>query len=169
MSEWLGLIGTLAGVVIGGFITNKVATQQHLHERLLEKRRHKIEAFEAIYEILSAIVFQVSILKMSIIGCLGYSSPLKGDILKEKIQIDRLRMLVDFYVPTIKPNVESISAQLIIIGKYVSEALLEKNRTEEWKDSTIKAAHLASIEIENIAREAQEKLSKQMQILTDEI
>lgn len=37
MNEWLGLIGALAGTASGGFVTYKVANQQHAFERAAEK------------------------------------------------------------------------------------------------------------------------------------
>ncbi len=168
MGEWLGLIGALAGTAIGGFVTYKVATQQHSHERRLEKHRRKIEAFEGIYDLLSTIASQASTLNMGVIGDLGYNSPLKADILKEKIQFDRLRMLVDFYAPELKPSVKAMFLQLGIIGKAVGEVMLKKNRTDEWKTNTVKAGTLASMEIERLAREAQERLSELMQALSAE-
>jgi hypothetical protein len=168
MSEWLGLIGALAGTGIGGFVTYMVAAQQQSHERQLEKRRRKIEACEAIYDLLSTIASQASTLSMGVIGDLGYGSPLKADILKEKIQFDRLRMLVDFYAPELKPCVKEMFLQLGIIGKAVGEVMLEKSRTDEWKANTVKAGALASMEIERLAREAQEKLGELMQALTAE-
>jgi ABC-type lipoprotein release transport system permease subunit len=73
MGEWLGLIGALAGTAIGGFVTYKVATQQHSHERRLEKHRRKIEAFEGIYDLLSTIASQASTLNIGVIGDLATS------------------------------------------------------------------------------------------------
>jgi hypothetical protein len=168
MGEWLGLIGALAGTAIGGFVTYKVATQQHSHERRIDKHSRKIEAFEAIYDLLSTIASQASTLNTGVIGDLGYNSPLKADILKEKIQFDRLRMLVDFYAPELKSSVKAMFLQLGMIGKAVGEVMLEKNRTDEWKTNTVKAGTLASMEIERLAREAQEKLGELMQALSAE-
>jgi len=95
--EWLGLIGALAGTAIGGFVTYKVADQKHAFERSAEKERRLIDACESIHGLLSEIASQANVLNMGVIGDLGYGFPLKGDLLKEKVQLDRLRMLVDFY------------------------------------------------------------------------
>ena len=168
MAEWVGLIGALAGTAIGGFVTYKVANQQHAHERRTDRQHRQIEALEAIYELLSSITSQASTLNMGVIGDLGYNSPLKADILKERIQLDRLKMLVDFYAPVLKPHVKSMSAYLATIGEAVGEVMLNKNRTEEWKTRTVQSALSASTEIEKIAREAQGKLGELMQALTAE-
>src|SRR5687768_6322054 len=121
MEAWLGLIGALAGTAIGGFVTYKVSTQQHSHERVVETQRRRIEAMEAIYELLSSVTAHASALNMGVIGDLGYGVQFKADSLKEKIQFDRLRMLVDFYAPTLKPSIKAMGVQLAIIGQAITE------------------------------------------------
>lgn len=119
MNEWLGLIGALAGTAIGGFVTYKVADQRHSFERAAEKERRLIAACESIHELLSAISTQASTLNMGVLGDLGYNSPLKGEILKEKVQLDRLRMFVDFYAPSLSTDVKAISNQFAIVSRAV--------------------------------------------------
>jgi len=163
MNEWLGLIGALAGTAIGGFVTYKVADQKHVFERAAENERRLIGACESIHGLLSDISSQASVLNMGVIGDLGYSSPLRGDILKEKVQLDRLRMLVDFYTPSLSVDVKAISDQFTIVSRAVAEVLLEKNRNDEWKSKTVKSAAFASIEITKLAQAAQEKLGQLVQ------
>lgn len=163
MSEWLGLIGALAGTAIGGFVTYKVANQQHFFERTSEKERRLIAACESIHELLSAIASQASTLNMGVIGDLGYKSPLKANILKEKVQLERLRMLVDFYAPSLSSEVKEISDQFAIVGRAVTDVLLENDRNDEWKSKTVKAAVFASREVTRLVEAAQEKLGKIVQ------
>jgi hypothetical protein len=163
MNEWLGLIGALAGTAIGGFVTYKVANQQHSHERSAENERRLIAACESIHDLLSAIASQAAMLNMGVLGDLGYNSPLKGGILKEKVQLDRLRMLVDFYAPSLSVDVKAISDQFAIVSRAVGEVLLEKNRNDEWKSKTVESAVFASLEITKLAQTAQEKLGKIVQ------
>lgn len=164
MNEWLGLIGALAGTAIGGFVTYKVADQRHSFERAAEKERRLISACESIHELLSAIASQASTLNMGVLGDLGYNSPLKGDILKEKVQLDRLRMFVDFYAPSLSTDVKAISDQFAIVSRTVAEVLLEQNRNNEWKSKTVESAVFASLEITKLAQAAQEKLGQIVQI-----
>ena len=164
MNEWLGLIGALSGTAIGGFVTYKVANQRHSFERAAEKERRLITACESIHELLSAIASQSSTLNMGIIGDLGYNSPLKGDILKEKVQLDRLRMFVDFYAPSLCTDVKAISDQFAIVSRAAAEVLLEKNRNDQWKSNTVESAVFASLEITKLAQAAQEKLGQIVQI-----
>jgi hypothetical protein len=163
MNEWLGLIGALAGTAIGGFVTYKVADQKHAFERAAEKERRLIDACESIHGLLSEVASQANVLNMGVIGDLGYSSPLKGDLLKEKVQLDRLRMLVDFYTPSLSTDVKAISAQFAIVSRAVAEVLLEKNRNEEWKSKTVESAAIAANEITKLAQATQEKLGQLVQ------
>ena len=102
-------------------------------------------------------------LNMGVIGDLGYSSPLKADILKEKVQLDRLRMLVDFYTPSLGGDVKAISDQFAIVSRAVAEVLLEKNRNDEWKSKTVESAAIAATQITKLAQAAQEKLGQLVQ------
>lgn len=163
MNEWLGLFGALAGTAIGGFVTYKVADQRHSFERAAEKERRLIAACESIHELLSAIASQASTLNMGVLGDLGYNSPLQGDILKEKVQLDRLRMFVDFYTPSLSTDVKAISDQFVIVSRAAAEVLLEKNRNDEWKSKTVESAVFASLEITKLAQAAQKKLGQIVQ------
>ena len=96
---------------------------------------------------------------MGVIGDIGYSSPLKGDILKEKVELDRLRMLVDFYAPSIQNDVKKISDNFAVIGKAAAEVLLKKERGDEWKTKTVGDAAIAAIEISKQAKAAQQTLA----------
>lgn len=167
MNEWLGLIGALAGTAIGGFVTYKVADQKHAFERASEKERRLITACESIHGLLSEISSQASVLNMGVIGDLGYSSPLKGDILKEKVQLDRLRMLVDFYTPSLGSDVKAISDQFAVVSRAAAEVFLEKNRNDEWKSKTVESAAIAAIQITKLAQAAQEKLGQLVQSSLD--
>lgn len=163
MNEWLGLIGALAGTAIGGFVTYKVADQRHSFERAADKERRLIASCESIHELLSAIASQAATLNMGVIGSLGYNSPLKGDILKEKVQLDRLRMLADFYAPSLGADVKAISDQFDILSRAVAEVLLQKQRSDEWKSKTVESAAFASLEINKLAQSTQQKLGQIVQ------
>jgi hypothetical protein len=102
---------------------------------------------------------------MGVIGDLVYGTPLKGDVLKDKGQLDRLRMLVDFYAPVLKDDVKNISDQFAIVFCAVGEVFLQKNRNDEWARKTVGSATIASIEITKLAQQAQAKLASLVQPL----
>lgn len=159
MTAWLGLIGAILGTAIGGIIAYYTAAQKLKHERNLDKDKRLIASFESIHELLSKVSDQASILNIGILGDLGFGNRLKGDLIKEKVPLDRLRMLVDFYAPTIRGEVQEISNQFAIIVRSATEVLLQKERSEDWKGKTVEASAIASVEITNLTKKAQEKLS----------
>lgn len=160
MEAWLGLIGALAGTAIGGFITYKVANQQHVHERRQEKERRLIAAYESIHDLLATLASQASTMNLGVLGAVGFNSPIKGDLLKEKVQLDRLRMLVSFYAPTLNPDIKAISDQFAIVSRTVGETVLQKEQTDEWRSKMARDAVFASTELIKLAQATQEKLAE---------
>lgn len=159
MEIWVGLIGALAGIALGGFITYRVASQQRQHERQTESERRLITACESIHELLSQISEQASMLSMGVVGDLGYGTKLKGNILKDKVQLNRLRMLVDFYTPSLQSDIESIVNQFTIISRAVTETILQMERKNSWKSKTVESTALASVELTKLSQAAQSKLA----------
>jgi hypothetical protein len=159
MEALLGLIGALAGTAIGGLVTYKVANQQHVHERRTEKERRLIAAYESIHDLLTTIAGQASTMNLGVLGAVGFNSPIKGDLLKEKVQLDRLRMLVAFYAPTLGPDVKAISDQFAIVSRAVGETILQKDQTDEWRSKMAEMAVFASVEITKLAQSSQDKLA----------
>ena len=159
MNEWLGLIGALTGTAIGGYITYRVASQQHIYERQTENHRRLIASCESIHELLSNISSQASTLNMGVIVDLGYNSPIKESMLKEKVQLDRLRMLVDFYAPSLQDDVKRITEQFAIVSTVFIDTVLQKDRNEAWKSKTVETGLMASMEITRLAQGAQTKLA----------
>ena len=159
MAEWFGLIGALAGTGIGGYVTYKVADQRYKHDRQSENEKRLVGAYESIHELLSQISSQASTLNLGVLGQLGFNSPLKGDILKEKVQLDRLRMLVDFYASGLQGDVKAISDQFTTIGRCVGETMLHKDLSSEWRSKTVECSSMASIEIAKLVEATQQKVA----------
>lgn len=159
MEAWLGLIGALAGAAIGGYVTYRVTSLQYVKQRQRENDARLLSACESIHNLLSKISSQASVLNMGVIGDLGYSSPLKGDILEEKVELDRLRMLVDFYAPSIQNDVKNISDNFAVITKVIAEVLLKKERGNEWVTKSVGDAAIAAMEISKQAQTAQQSLA----------
>lgn len=168
VTEWIGLMGALsalAGTAIGGLITYGVARQQHLHERRRDNHRRLIEACEAIHELLSEVSQQASILSIGILGDIGTGLSLKGDILKNNVKLDRLKMLVDFYAPSLRPEVAAISNNFDALGRAAGETLSRSDRDDDWKTMTVESAMVASKEIETLSQMAKTKLASLIQPL----
>lgn len=159
MGEWLGLIGAIAGTAVGGFVTYKVAGQKNAHDRKAEKDRRLIAACEEIHELLGALSQQTVNLGVGVIGDIGYGSKFNADRFKEKVQLDRLRMMVGFYMPALQPDIKLIQAEFETVSRAVAEVILQSDRTDEWKHETVKSAAVAMQRVGELALAAQEQLA----------
>jgi hypothetical protein len=151
--------GAIAGALIGGGIAYHVTKQQHGHEMRLEQQRRLLASLEAIHEVLSTIAHQAGILNVGVLGDIGYNSKFKGDLLKERMPVERLDMLVDFYAPTLKPDVQAINKQLELLARIVSEIILKKDRGDDWNAKTVEHSTIAFTEINRLVKEAKQKLA----------
>src|SRR5688572_13144773 len=129
--EWGTVVGALGGALVGGGIAFFVSSQQLKHQRALERERRQLGNFENIHKLLSTVAQQAGVMNMRIIGVLGYNTQMKTD--GEKLPLDELRMLVDFYAPSLKPDVEEVTKHWMKLSRAVGETLLVQQRTEEWK------------------------------------
>jgi hypothetical protein len=94
-----------------------------------------------------------------VLGDIGYNSKFKGDLLKERMPVERLDMLVDFYAPTLKPDVQAINKQLELLARIVSEIILKKDRGDDWNAKTVEHSTIAFTEINRLVKEAKQKLA----------
>jgi len=160
MSEWIGLIGALAGTAIGGYVTFRVAKSQQVHENKQEYQRKFVTVCESIHELMSSVAGHAGQMSMMVIGDLGHDVRFDASQIKEKSQLDRLKMLVGFYTPELKEDVEKMIVKYQMVVHAVGEVILQKQRTEGWKTETVKEAAFASAELTNLVKDAQEKLAK---------
>lgn len=159
MGEWLGLIGALAGAAITGIITYFTAGQQYRNARQQEIDQRLIASFEEIHQLLTSVASLAATLNMRVIGDLGYNTPFKAESIKETAQLERLRMLVNFYAPTLNPDIEAVTEKYAVIIRAMSEVILKTDRNNDWKKRTLEASAVASIDLTKLAVEGQKKLA----------
>jgi hypothetical protein len=160
MDAWLGLIGALAGTAIGGFVTYRVARQQNDHERQTERDRRRVAAYESMHLILSKLSGQASQINLGVIGAVGMNIPFKADVIKGEVEIDRLRMLVDFYAPELSSAISAISDQFGQVGRAAAEAILKKEPSDSWRGETAEKSVVAALELARLARAAQVRVAE---------
>ncbi len=68
-------------------------------------------------------------------------------------------MLVEFYAPSLKSDVDQIAERWLVLGRAVAEAIMTETRTDDWKTKTILAATMASADILKISEVAKKKLN----------
>ena len=162
--DWGAVVGALAGALVGGGIAFFVSSHQLKHQRALERERRQLGNFENIHKLLSTVAQQAGVMNMRVIGVLGYNAKMKAD--GEKLPLDELRMLVDFYAPSLKPEVDEIAQHWMKLSRAVGETLLVEQRTEEWKTKTVMDSTTASLDIAKSSDSAKKKLNSLVAELT---
>ena len=142
---------------MGGGIAFFVSSRQFKHQRALEREKRQLANFENIHKLLSAVAHQASVMSMQVIGALGYNAKMKTE--GEKLPLDELRMLVDFYAPTLKAEVEQITQHWMKLSRAIAETIMTEKRTDEWKTNTVLAATTASADILKYSDGAKKKLN----------
>lgn len=160
MEAWLGLIGAVVGTALGGVIAYLTTTQQQKHERQTESRRKLLSSYEEIHQLLTAVAAQANMFNMGVLGDIGYSTPFRADIAKENPQFERLRMLIDFYAPSLSLETEKLWQQYAVIVRAVGEVILQKDRNDDWKTKTVEASTIACIEMAKQSKKLQDGLAK---------
>jgi gas vesicle protein len=156
--DWISVIGTLAGAVVGGVIGLLVAGRQLRHQHALEREKRQLANFERIHKCLSTLSDQAGILSAQVIANVGAGLPFNLEALGDKVSPDELSMLVDFYAPKLRPDIQQIEEHLLAVGRAAGEAIAASQRTDQWKTATILAATTASAEIRKLSGAAKEKL-----------
>lgn len=94
------IIGTLAGVLVGGFITFGITFFQLYRQEKQKQKEIKIKAYENIHKQLSAIDHEAEILFHKIVGS-GIFQVSEIQNIVEKISFEELEMLISFYAPNL--------------------------------------------------------------------
>ena len=106
-NNWYGIIGPLIGVIIGSCVTVFVSWAQNKHQRRIEIEKRQIVYLEEIYEQLSLASSQGYIVIVSLARYVSRGSQFDLEVFG-KPDTNRLQMLVDFYAPSLNPEVTKL-------------------------------------------------------------
>lgn len=110
--EWLPVIGTLLGTIVGGAIAFHISARQLKHQLELDERKRQLSNFESIHKILSSISLEANHLRCRAImhrkHGTGMSSNSDSHSGEKKATINDAMMLVDFYAPSLRPDLNII-------------------------------------------------------------
>lgn len=116
MSQYLGIVGTLLGALVGGLIAVYVSRIQYSRQRRLESDKRKIEKLEQIYELFSRVSTYYEHTGMEYIDDKIKKS--KGEVIRERYDLSqdghrkddfsKLKMLVSIYAPTASIDLDAI-------------------------------------------------------------
>ena len=109
MENWIGILGTLGGVLLGGVITYVIGARQRAHERQLVLNKRQLEKLESAHEILSkiAIIERKLLTETSFLmsTSLGPPTPTSES---ERLPIEELEMLFSFYIPSLEERAKEL-------------------------------------------------------------
>ena len=83
MKEYIGLVGTISGVIIGGLITACVGHLQRKHDVEKEKRALLLSKYEELHSLLGELKDCVSILTNEIISEAAFDSTFDPKAMKK--------------------------------------------------------------------------------------
>lgn len=166
IKDWIGVLGTLGGAIVGGVIAFYMSSRQQSHQRQLEREKRLIEKFEQIHEVFGEVTGHGITCAATVIANVGGNQPIdlaKFDGMK---RLDHLRMLVDFYAPSLKAEAEAVKTGCGKAVRLAAEAISESQRTAEWKSRVGMAAAELPPELSSQCEAARKKLSVLMESLT---
>ncbi len=119
---WIGLVGVMLGAtigIIGVFLSNKSSLSrlqlQLMHEKELNQDKVKRERIEELYVILGhwvndffVIFFKLSLVMKGDISYNDYLDDITNEDKKHDIDFQRIEMIMNIYVPELKPAYEVV-------------------------------------------------------------
>ncbi len=157
------LIG-LAGVVVGSLITGLFLLwsnrQNHQHEEEKEKRRLLLEKYELIYSGLLSYQSLANEISLQMLSEAGYSGKFDGKQISKDYASSNLKMNVSFYAPELCDIVDEMDVKHSIIGRAVTEFILDKEQSKNKKGDHTGAAVIAAAELQKITDQGIKMLSK---------
>ena len=148
IEPFIGVIGTIAGVFIGGVITILTQNYRNKHERTLSIGKRQLEKLEEAHQLLTAISYRYR-------GYYAYDIIFEFLEIENKkaeegiIPFERLEMLISFYVPEL---LEDVTGLIIQCQEYGS--LSRKVRTAASKNNSEKEALSEEINLKYTALES---------------
>ena len=143
MESWVGVAGTLGGVVVGGLISYFISARQIAHEKSLASNKRQIEKIEKAHEFLTSI-------KASYRSEFGKDTTLLISGMKPdqqaggRMPFEELEMLFSFYVPSLEAESKYLIELCQNYGESMVQARIYTPKSKEERRSLwneLKAKH----------------------------
>ena len=109
IKDWAGVVASLGGAVVGAVIAFVVSTRQSSHQRKIEREKRLLEKFEQLHTLLSKVATEAALCAATIIHRVSSNQEIDPAAISGEASIDQLRMLVEFYAPTLVAEANAIS------------------------------------------------------------
>jgi|GEM_PF-3349502 len=148
----MGIVGTILGVILGGFITWLLGNEQRKHERKKEQRQLMLLKYEELHMLLGQLQVCVNTMVMQIVSEAALDSRFDPKAIRNEMPREKVTMLIDFYVPELKEDNECIKKQTTFLYQHVTKHILEINKNQQFLvESAITAKELAEVTSKTIA------------------
>lgn len=137
----MGIIGTLLGILLGGYMTWFLGSEQRKHDRSKENRVLLLSKYEELHELLGQVNGCVTSLAMQIVSEAAMDSKFDPKAIKNAMPTEKVSMLIDFYVPELKSDHEYIEKQTKLLYEHVCKHILEVNKTKQFLTESAVTAH----------------------------
>lgn len=141
MDEWMGIIGTIIGVILGGLITWFLSEEQRKHDINKEKRELLLSKYEQIDTLLTEILGCVSSVALQIVAEAGLKSKIDPDAFKNGMPMDKTSMLINFYAPELHDGQEQLKKQTTFLYEHLFKHVSNVDKTEKFMAESAITAH----------------------------
>ena len=156
--EWIGVIGTVIGVVAGGSVTYIVTRAQIKHEEKLDRSRRQLSKIEKTHELFSKVSQKTYLMNVSIIGKLTHGIAIEPEKMGDKLPLDELQMHVDIYTPEVSNKLKDISDKWLDFGRVIGEVILKPTMTDTERGDYIVKSTQITTSITRLCQEAKEQV-----------
>jgi len=151
----VGIAGTLLGGLVGGLLTHWNSTALARLEMKWQQVRLRQEKLEEIAELLDQIQQHYSMLMGEVILKVEDDKPFTQS--GEHIPFDRLRILMEFYAPSMLDHWEKLENGRELFGKVLVDAIPSAHRTKQEKQQLNGRAVTAEQIVSKVCRLLSEK------------
>ncbi len=156
--DFIGIIGTLAGVIIGGLITFFITRLQLQHQEKQNQKERKVKTYEEIHKHLSTLDHEAGYMFIQVIGKVKQNTPFDNKE-RGKLPWQELGMLVNFYTPELKEELKIVKQKIESLGRAAALIIMEKYTPQETPDKLVVQARQLNEEITEQVNIAKNKLS----------
>ncbi len=150
---WIGIVGVLAGLVIGGYLEGRRAVSAFRRERAWEinvDRRRRLEVvYEAVEEVAEAYVLWYG----EAIFIANNQRPPDREAPRIKVPWAKLRMLVSLYLPDLKDHLAHLYGRGHELGSEIAKTVMESS-TDPATNRDLIAGMEAAWQLFNAAADA---------------
>jgi hypothetical protein len=161
IKDFIGIIGTLLGVIIGGLITLFVARIQLQNQEKQRREERKIKTYEEIHKYLSILEHEAGYTFLQILGKVKQNFPIDNKE-RNKLPWQELEMLVNFYTPELEEDVRIIKKRWEELGRAFGLVITEKHieqagpnellaQSKQFRDQIEKQVNVAKNKLSNLA------------------